>query len=149
MKLIISPYSQKLRGKDTENPKNYPYWPELIEFLRPGNDIYQIGLTGEEPLVENLIFDLSMPKLKEFIKDMDIFVSVDNFFPHFAHHYGKHGIVLWGRSDPEIFGYKDNLNLYKDPKYLRPDQFQIWEACDRIPEAFVEPELVLEAINNI
>lgn len=145
MKIIISPYSQKLRnGK--ENPKNYPYWKELIPLISEGNHIVQIGVVGEEPLVDNVLFNMPIPELREFIKDMDTFFSVDNFFPHFAHHYGKHGVVLWGRSNPKIFGYSENLNLFKHVKYFREDQYGMWESTERIPEAFVEPVKVLEAI---
>lgn len=146
MKIVISPFSQKLRnGK--ENPKNYPYWKELIMLLpHQDNEIIQIGVSGEEQLVPNAKFDMKIPELREFIQDMDMFLSVDNFFPHFCHHYGKHGVVLWGRSNPEIFGYPENLNLLRDTKYLREDQYGMWESTERIIEAFVHPIKVLEAM---
>lgn len=149
MRIIISPYSQKLRGKLTENPKNYPWWPELIQLLQ-GNELIQVGV-GDEPRLIGCAheFNLSYPKLKELLLSCDLFFSVDNFFPHFAHHYGKHGVVLWGPSNPEIFGYSQNLNLYKDKSYFRPDQFGLWESCERIEEAFVSPTKVFEAFSSI
>ena len=49
--IIISPYSKALRsGK--RNPKNYPYWQELIELIK--EPIVQIGIEGEEQLVPDL-----------------------------------------------------------------------------------------------
>ena len=49
-KIIISPFSRVLRnGKP--NPKNYPYWPELIKLLREKNMcVVQVGFKGEEEL---------------------------------------------------------------------------------------------------
>src|SRR6476661_6577307 len=146
MKIIISPYSQILRnGK--KNPKNYPYWKELVAALQ-GDDIeiIQIGRLDEERIdgVSDFLISLSMEELKKLIQESDLFFSVDNFFPHMAHFYGLRGVVLWGKSDPRIFGYKENLNLYKDEKYFRPDQFGLWESCDYDEKAFLEPEFVLQ-----
>lgn len=152
MRIIISPYSQKLRGKTTENPKNYPYWKELIALIDATGmaQITQIGVEGEQELVPDFKKNLPIPKLKELIiNDMDLFFSVDNFFPHMAHYYGKNGVVLWGKSNPEIFGYPENLNLYKDKKYFRPDQFGLWESTEREPDAFVTPEAVIQAFSTI
>lgn len=177
MKIIISPYSRKLREKETPHPKNYPYWKELIDLMRKGVTLYQsesekrkaegthlegtsgyvypeiiqIGVDGEEKLVENCQFGLCSKDLIDLCNTMDAFISVENFFPHFVHHNfkDKRGIVLFGKSDPEIFGYPENINLLKDQKYLRWDQFGPWEACEFQKEAFVEPPGVMEALKKI
>lgn len=140
MRIYISPYSQKMRNGKT-NPKNYPYWPELIELLKnQGNEIVQIGVGGEPKLTEETLFDLKIPELvKKVQEDMDIFYSVDNFFPHLCHYYGKKGVVMWGVSNPELFGYKENINILKDSKYLRPNQFEMWEQWDYSLEPFIKP----------
>lgn len=152
MKIIISPFSQKLRN-DKENPKNYPYWEQLVTLIKQSEEVHitQVGRTGEQIIngVDEVKFDLPLRKLRDLLEEMDIFFSVDNFFPHFAHFYGKQGVVLFGRSDPRIFGYKENVNLFEHPKYLRPDQFGLWESCERIEEAFMKPERVLETLNNL
>jgi ADP-heptose:LPS heptosyltransferase len=151
MKIIISPYSQTLRnGK--RNPKNYPYWKDLVAKLQDDHiDVIQIGRSGEEQIegVKEFLTDLNMKELKELILSSDLFFSVDNFFPHMAHYYNLKGVVLWGRSDPRIFGYTDNLNLYKDEKYFREDQFGIWESCDYVKEAFVTPEFVMQHLEMV
>ena len=57
--IVISPYSKKLRnGK--ENPKNYPYWEELIAWIQinVGFDIVQVGVEGETKLVDDCRFNL-------------------------------------------------------------------------------------------
>jgi hypothetical protein len=41
--IIIAPYAQKLRN-NKENPKNYPYWKELIAMI--DELIIQVGVDG-------------------------------------------------------------------------------------------------------
>ena len=147
MKIIISPYSKTLRNGSKKHPKNFPYWSELITLLKnEGHDILQVGVHGEEKLVENCLFNLSFAELKKVLQEADTFISVENFFPHFAHHYGKSGIVLFSSSDPKIFGYPENINLLKSRRFLRPDQFGIWESAKYAKEAFVSPNDVLVAL---
>ena len=144
--IIISPFSKKLR--DTKrNPKNYPYWDKLISGLEKNNAIVQVGVPGENKLVSDFRIGLSFKELKKMINDCDFWISVDNFFPHLAHHLKVPGVVLWGISDPNIFGYPENLNILKDRKYLRPNQFDIWEDCKYNEEAFVKPEVIINELN--
>jgi len=90
---------------------------------------------------------MPLSKLKDFASDMDTFISVDNFFPHFCNHYNlKSGIVIFSKSDPKIFGYKQNKNLLKDVKYLRPDQFGLWDSCNYEQDAFVLPQQIIDNI---
>jgi hypothetical protein len=140
--IIISPYSKKLRN-DQNNPKNYPWWPELISLLKH-DTIVQIGVEGETQLVEEFHKNLSLKQLKELILECRTWISVDSFFQHFAWDVGKYGIVLWGQSDPNIFGHPENINLLKDRKYLREKQFWWWEQCEYNEDAFVKPEEILK-----
>jgi len=87
-----------------------------------------------------------MADLKELVKQTNFFISVENFFPHFCHHYGRSGAVIFSRSDPKIFGYPENLNLLKDKKYLRSDQYGLWESCERQEDAFLAPEEIYKEI---
>jgi ADP-heptose:LPS heptosyltransferase len=87
--------------------------------------------------------DASLDTLGELLSKCETWISVDNFFPHLANLYGKKGIVLWGQSDPNIFGYQYNLNLLKSRSYLREKQFDIWEACEPKEDAFLTPQEVL------
>ena len=148
-KIIISPYSRLLRnGKP--NPKNYPFWAELIQLLRE-KDIYviQVGVKGEEEFdVDEVLFNEPLKKLVVLLNECDHWISVDNFFQHLAYVNNKPGFVLFGQSDPNIFGHKENINILKDRKYLRPLQFDIWERTDQIDECFVEPEIIMERISK-
>jgi ADP-heptose:LPS heptosyltransferase len=145
--IVISPYSRPLRN-GANNPKNYPFWQELIDKLvEKQYEVIQIGVKGE--VVFNNVtpkFNLPLIKIKQLIEECHIFISVDNFLPHLSQHCDKPGIVLWGRSNPKIFGYQQNINLLKDEKYLRPDQYNIWEAIIYDPDVFVKPEMVLQYV---
>ncbi len=148
--VVISPYSKSMLNNE-ENPKNYPYWDEVVKGLKEHNiKIIQIGLNGELPIgADILIWDKSIKDLKELLLKTNTFISVDNFFPHLAELIGKRGVVIFSQSDPEIFGYKENINLLKDRSYLRPLQFDSWSNAKFNKEAFVSPQEVISAVMSI
>ena len=137
--ILISPWAQKLRNGQN-NPKNYPWWKELVSLI--DEPIIQIGVHGEQQLVDDFRTNLSLQELKTLVFDCRTWISVDSFFQHFAWDLGKQGIVLWGQSDPNIFGHSENINLLKDRSYLREKQFWWWEQCEYNSDAFVLPEEV-------
>lgn len=139
--IVISPYSKALKnGKN--NPKNYPYWKELIALIN--EPIIQVGVEGEEQLVPDFRKNLPLPQLRQLIRDCRIWISCDSFLQHLGWDEGKKGIVLWGCSDPLIFGHPENINLLKDRKYLAENQFFWWEQTEHKNERFVEPEVVIK-----
>lgn len=152
MKIIISPYSPDLKiGKP--NPKNYPYWSELIEKVRkrmPLIEIVQVGIKEEKRLggVNAFYADMDFPFLKSLVSEADAWISVDNFFPHFVNSDcdQKPGIVLWGQSDPEIFGYDQNVNLLVSRIHLRPSQYDVWANTPYFTECFVKPDVVVKEL---
>ena len=139
--IIIAPYAQKLRTGDN-NPKNYPYWEELISKI--DEPIIQVGIEGEKQLVEDFRTNLPIECLRQLVKDCRTWISVDSFFQHLGWDEGKQGIVLWGPSDPLIYGHPENINLLKDRKYLAPNQFLWWEQTEHLPDRFISPEEVLK-----
>jgi ADP-heptose:LPS heptosyltransferase len=143
--IIIAPYSQKLRTNKL-NPKNYPYWKELIALI--DEPIIQVGVEGEEQLVENFKKDLPISELRQLIQTCRTWIGVDSFFQHLAWDEGKQGIVLWGPSNPIIFGHPENINLLKDRSHLVTNQFLWWEATEHSNERFVEPQIVLEHLKG-
>jgi hypothetical protein len=69
------------------------------------------------------------------------------------------GCVIWGVSDPNIFGYFYNKNILKNKSYLRNDQFGVWKNeikdkpgmfkyIERNDEAFHDSETVFKEIKN-
>lgn len=141
--IIISPYSKALRnGK--QNPKNYPYWRELIAQIK--EPIIQIGIEGEEQLTPDFRKNLPIADLKALLRECRTWISCDSFFQHLAWSEGKPGISLWSVSDPLIFGHPQNINLLKSRKYLRENQFLWWELVEYNADAFVLPEVVLKNV---
>jgi len=150
MKILLSPYSQILRNGE-KNPKEYPFWGELVEILKgKGYNLVQIGLSHEPLLnVHEAFLDCPEDELKEVTNECDLWISVDNFFQHLCNRFElKKGIVLWGKSDPSLFGYEHNVNLFVDRKNFRKDQFDIWEKEKHSSDVFVSPDIVVQAIDE-
>ena len=143
--ILISPYAKQMRNGE-KHPKNYPYWDKLIPMIK--EPIIQVGIEGESPMVEDFRQNLSLLELENLVNECKTWISVDSFFQHFCWDLGKPGIVLFGQSDPNIFGHPENVNLLKDRKFLRKNQFWLWEQCEANDETFVEPEEVLRTLNE-
>jgi ADP-heptose:LPS heptosyltransferase len=143
--IIISPYSKALlSGK--QNPKNYPYWKELIAMI--DEPIVQVGIEGEAQLVSDFRKNLPITELRKLIQECRTWISCDSFFQHLGWDEGKKGIVLWGVSDPLIYGHPENINLLADKKYLAENQFLWWEFVEHQNERFVKPNIVLEHLKE-
>jgi len=141
--ILIHPYAKKLfSGK--ENPKNYPYWKELISLIN--EPIVQIGIEGEKQLVDDFRKNLPINELRLLIKECNTWIGVDSFFQHLAWSENKAGIVLWSVSDPLIYGHTINNNLLKDRVYLAKNQFLWWENTEHNSDAFVKPEEVVKLL---
>ncbi len=149
--VLISPYARKVTPQG--NPKDYPYWDSVVKYLLKKNyQVVQVGISGEKEIsayICHFLKDLKLRELKEWILDCDFWLSVDNFFPHLAHLVGKPGIVLFGKSDPRIFGYEENINLFKSEKYFRKNQFDFWFNETFDPQVFVVPEVVFDKIDYL
>lgn len=143
--IIISPYARKMRN-NKPHPKNYPYWKQLLKKI--DEEVIQIGIEGEEQLVDDFRKNLPLPQLAELTMSCKTWISVDSFYQHFCWDLNKPGIVLFGQSDPNIFGHSENINLLKDRKYLRDKQFWLWEQTEYIQDAFVKPKVVLDALKG-
>jgi len=143
--ILISPYSKKLSNGKT-NPKNYPFWKEIIEGIN--EPVIQIGIEGEEQLTADFRKNLSIPEIKQLIKDCRVWISCDSFIQHLASLSGKRGIVLWSVSDPNIYGYPENVNLLKSRDCLSKNQFLWWESVEFDSSKFVPPEEVLYNLSN-
>lgn len=149
--ILISPYSKPLRnGK--QNPKNYPFWSELVSLLvRDKYKVIQIGVTGEEVIsqISSILFNSSLSQLRDLVNGATTWIAIDNFFPHFATiECKKSGVVLFGKSDPKIFGHLQNINLLKERKYLRSEQWKWWEEEEYNPEVFVSPQEVYTVVKE-
>lgn len=154
--ILISPFAKKMRdrlpnGNEKINPKNYPFWDDVVRVLQKKNyHVIQIGVKGESAIgADEIKHNLSLQELQKLLNSCDSWIAVDTFFQHFATYYGKKGVVIFSKSDPNIFGYDQNINLLKDRKNLRPDQFGLWESVDFNINDFVEPNAVIDAVEKL
>jgi hypothetical protein len=137
--IVISPYSNKDHtGK--LSPKNWGEgnWEQLVQRIKKDfhyQHIVQIGIEGEQKIkgVDLFLTNQKFEKLKGFVETTKLWISVDNFFPHFCKSLDKNGgVVIFGPSNSRFFGYKENYNLHGNKKYLRKDQFLMWSMCEPI-----------------
>ena len=143
--IIISPYSKFMRN-GAKHPKNYPYWEEVLKRIK--EPVVQVGVEGETQLVSDFRKNLQLDQLGDLVKECKTWMSCDSFFQHFCWDLGKPGVVIFGQSDPNIFGHPENTNLLKDRSYLREKQFWIWEQAEFKEDAFVSPDVVIEALRK-
>lgn len=143
--IILSPWARQLR-ENKPHPKNYPYWKEVIAEI--DEEIIQVGIEGEIQLVDNFKKNLTLYELAALVTQAKTWISVDSFFQHFCWDLNKPGIVIFGQSDPVIFGHDININLLKDRKYLREKQFWLWEQTEYDAESFVDPSVVIQELKK-
>lgn len=144
MKIVIFPWAKKLRN-DGNNPKNYPWWPELILKLQTlGHEIIQVGLDGEPQLVPEFKKNLNIEQLSQLLKQSDTWIGIDSFGQHLGWYLGIKGIAIFGQSDPNIFGHKENVNVLKSRSYLREQQFWWWEQAEYNEDVFVSPDEIIK-----
>lgn len=131
MKILVVPGNM-------QTAKSYPHWAKF----------YELAKAHEIRRIENV--EIPLPQVVALVNWCDVWISIDSFLQHLVHyHQLKPGIVLWGKSDPLIFGHPRFVNLLKDRKYLRPEQFRWWKDEPVDPDAFVEPEVIMREIERI
>lgn len=148
MKIVIFPFAKKLR-ENKPHPKNYPWWPELIDLLiKDNHKIIQVGIEEETQLVEDFRKNLSYTDLCNLLKSSDTWISVDSFGQHLGWSLGIRGIAIFGQSDPNIFGHSENINILKSKNFLRKNQFLTWEQADYREDVFLTPTEIFEIFRN-
>lgn len=131
-------------------PKNYPFINTMIRLVKselPECKFIQFSKTPVDliPDVDELKFNLSLDEICYEIQKMDLWIGVDNFAQHLLKGLKK-GVVIFGKSDPLIFGYSENINLLKDRKYLRKNQFDFWFNEELDIDCWVEPDTIKDII---
>lgn len=146
--VVIAPYSRELRN-GMPNPKNFPHFEKLTGYLRAkGLYIIQVGDVNDVPLsnVDEYRLGEAFEETEKLLADSLFFVCVDNFLHHMGYYIGRRGVVLWGQSDPNLFGYAYHLNILKSRNFLRPNQFDTWENATYNVNVFPTAEEVRDAI---
>jgi ADP-heptose:LPS heptosyltransferase len=148
-KIVLSLFSKAGQGHPVgSSAKSYPtsYADLLVKMLREKEfHLIQLGVEGEYKLdVQEHFFNRSFEEIKEICQDSKAFISIDSFLPHLCHYFNINtGIVIFSKSDPEIFGYHHYTNLLKDRAFLRKDQFDYWKNEKKEERAFVSPPKVV------
>tara|TARA_R100001460_G_scaffold48641_1_gene86720 strand:- start:132 stop:974 length:843 start_codon:yes stop_codon:yes gene_type:complete len=105
--------------------RNYLYGQELIKLLNesfPNHIVITFGHSNEqteyqgETKFNNQTGELLFKTREDFMvlsKYCDFFISIDSILQHMCSNksFNKKGIVLWGATDPNRFGYESNINL--------------------------------------
>lgn len=162
--IYISPFSKPLRNEKYNSKNLKPEkWDNIVKIFKDKNfNIFQIGQGSEYKIknVDTYIFDKNFWDLKNIINNDNILISVDNFFPHFVNYINfinsKKNLtkmnVIWSKSNPNIYGYKYNNNIFKNEKYFRSlnqgvdNQFSIWEYCEYDENSFLDEETIVNKI---
>ena len=80
--IIIHCEAQKLRNGN-RNPKNYPWWPELLKELKE-YEFIQIGVEGDNQYTSNFKKNLSFNEIKQLTKECQTWIAIDSFYQHLA-----------------------------------------------------------------
>lgn len=145
--ILIFPWARKTTDGKL-SPKDYPCWPEVVGMLRARKlETHQISCKGESDIgCDRRSNDLSLSEIGDLLKSCSTWASVDSFLPHMAWTLKERGVVIFGPSDPEIFGHPENINILKDRRFLRSRQFGLWSQETPNPECFCGASAVMEAI---
>ncbi len=93
-------------------------WVELIRKLRNLNyKVIQLG--GQHdiyiPGAFSLLGQTTPQQLIGVLKNCKLLIGVDNFIMHAAHLVKLDAIIVWGPTDPEIYGYPEHRHV-QNPK---------------------------------
>lgn len=150
MTILYAPFAAKAPSlKGQPSPKNYPYPQELYELLRKDHTVIQVGGSGDTQIAEDFRTNLSFSEVSQLIGQSDTGVCVDSYLQHHFWYSRRRAVVVFGISDPIIFGHPENMNLLKDRKNLRENQYDLYYINQYNPDAFVSPEEVLTAIKSL
>lgn len=90
-------------------------WEELVKRM-PDYTFIQVGLNNE-PAIKGTVDLRGKTTVREaiaLVKHSKAFVGVVSAFAHITAAVGKPAVVLFGPSTPVIWGYEENINIYKD-----------------------------------
>jgi ADP-heptose:LPS heptosyltransferase len=149
MRILYAPFaarSPSLSGQPS--PKDYPHAKELAELLETDHELIQVAGNGDVQVAKDVRRNLPFKEVGKLIEESDTGICVDSYLQHYYWYLNRRAIVLFGPSDPVVFGHPENLNLLRDRSYLRPNQFDLYYTTDYKPEAFVSPQEVLDVLQE-
>lgn len=147
--ILFAPFAARPHSLNgSASPKDYPHAKELAELLKEHN-LVQVGGSNDKQVVPDFRPNLSFHELGKLVSESRVGICVDSYLQHFYWYLNRRAIVLFGPSDPLIFGHASNVNLLKHRNYLRQNQFDLYYNNEVNPEAFVSPEEVLAELKKL
>lgn len=150
--ILISPGSDSPRKQ--MGVKN---WENLVEaFKTDETEVVQAGKKKERYVrgAYSLLGLTSPRQLISILNHFDLIVTVDNFIMHAAHLCGVPAVVLWGPTDPRVYGYAEQIHLKAKGRCgnsegcLGPGRGNLYATeCPKGPEHCLDT-LQLETISN-
>ncbi|MBO0933576.1 glycosyltransferase family 9 protein [Fibrella aquatilis] len=108
--VVINPTSRSSKNQEWLNER----WEAVIQAL-PMYTFVQLGLTDEYALkgTVDLRGTISLRESMAVVKYSKGVVGVDSFFGHVARAMDRPAVTLFGASNPDIWGYPGQGNIYK------------------------------------
>jgi ADP-heptose:LPS heptosyltransferase len=90
-------------------------WGDVVKSM-PGYTFIQLGVISEAKVegVVDLRGKTSIRQAMALIEHCISFVGVNSSLSHVTNVFGIPGVVLFGPSNPEIWGHDNNINIYKE-----------------------------------
>lgn len=124
LNLLEKKYIVINRGVDRKYDNNHPkLWPmekynELIKKLKdlyPDVLLVQLGDDSKFGYIEgidiNLVEKTSLEECKVILKNSLLLISGEGGLVHFNHFLNNKSVVLFGPTNPDVFGYEENINI--------------------------------------
>lgn len=95
----------------------HSHWEELSLRLRQAGFFTILVGSANQRYVHHTysILGLTQPgQVFSILRRADLVITVDCFIMHASHYVKKPAIVLWGPTQPEIYGYPGQIHLYHD-----------------------------------
>jgi ADP-heptose:LPS heptosyltransferase len=118
----------------------------LAELLEKDYEVVQVGGGNDVQIAKDFRPNLCFEELCDLARASKTGISSDTYLGHLYWYLSRRAIVLFGISDPLIFGHPENLNLLRDRKFLRPRQFDLYYQNEYNHDAFVTPQEVVDSL---
>ena len=93
-----------------------------------GYEVFQLRRPDQPALANATMLNLPFRQAMAAIQFSDKRLFIDSFAQHAAQAFGLKSVITWVSNPPEVFGYKNNINIISDVKPLPR----------HTPEAFLE-----------
>ena len=136
--------------------KVFPRYDELVAQLRrliPSDiQMVQVGAANSTPIrgVDHYLANrTSLKEVAGLLSNSLIHIDNEGGLVHLAHHVGTRSAVIFGPTQHEYFGYKDNLNFAPSECggcwWMRPDWMQVCVRGDSRPRCMASHDISLMA----